>query len=402
MASQFPNDRPTMTPPTGPGSAGLVERAKNILLTPKTEWPRIDAEPASAQATFMKWAVPLAAIGPIAQLIGSQLFGWGGFGITYRPPLVSAIVTAVLGYAMALVGVWILTFVIDALAPTFGGTKSRDQAMKAAAYSYTAAWLAGVLQIVPALGVIGALIGLYSFYLLYLGLPVVMKAPADKAVGYTIVTVLVAIVVYFVLAAIVGAITASMLYASSPVRTYSATAPGGTVAVAGLGNVDVGGIEAASKRMEAAANNPPAPVAPQALQALLPASVAGFTRTATESAAGAAGGVGGATAKGTYALGDQQFELSVTDMGAMGALATLGGALNVQANKEDAGGYEKTDTVNGQLVNETWRKDDSRGTFGTTVAGRFMVQADGRAPSVDALKAAVAAVDQGRLAALAR
>ena len=37
--------------------------------------------------------------------------------------------------------------------------------------------------------------GLYSLYLLYLGLMRVMKSPPDKAVGYAVVVVLVAIVV---------------------------------------------------------------------------------------------------------------------------------------------------------------------------------------------------------------
>jgi hypothetical protein len=36
---------------------------------------------------------------------------------------------------------------------------------------------------------------LYSLYLLYLGLMRVMKSPQDKAVGYTVVVLLVAIVV---------------------------------------------------------------------------------------------------------------------------------------------------------------------------------------------------------------
>src|SRR3546814_19914555 len=86
------------------------------------------------------------------------------------------------------VGVWVLAWIINALAPTFEATRNPVQAMKVAAYSATAAWVAGVFQIVPSLGWIGAILGLYSLYLLYLGLPILMKAPAAKAMAYTLAT----------------------------------------------------------------------------------------------------------------------------------------------------------------------------------------------------------------------
>ena len=38
------------------------------------------------------------------------------------------------------------------------------------------------------------ILGVYSLYLLYLGLPVLMKSPKEKALGYTLVVVLAAIV----------------------------------------------------------------------------------------------------------------------------------------------------------------------------------------------------------------
>src|SRR3546814_8308964 len=90
---------------------------------------------------------------------------------------------------MAFVGVWVLAWIINALAPTFEATRNPVQAMKVAAYSATAAWVAGVFQIVPSLGWIGAILGLYSLYLLYLGLPILMKAPAAKAMAYTLATI---------------------------------------------------------------------------------------------------------------------------------------------------------------------------------------------------------------------
>ena len=96
-----------------------------------------------------------------------------------------------------------------------GKAQNQNQAMKVAAYSYTAAWIAGVLSIIPMLGLIGMLIGLYSFYLLWVGLPILMKTPADKAAGYVIVTIVVAIVVWIVIAMIAGAIGGAMMGAAT-------------------------------------------------------------------------------------------------------------------------------------------------------------------------------------------
>lgn len=191
----------------------MIDRIKNILLTPKTEWPRIDAEPDTEMGVFTRWVVPLAAIGPVCQLIGQQLFGGGSvMGISWKPSLGFSITTAVVGYLLALVGTFLVAKIIDALAPTFNGTKDPTAAMKVTAYAWTAAWVAGVFNLLPALGIIALLGALYSLYLLYLGLPVLMKAPQDKAVGYTVVACVCAIVTFM----IVGAVTAALVGAFVP------------------------------------------------------------------------------------------------------------------------------------------------------------------------------------------
>ena len=183
----------------------LVERVKRILLTPRTEWAVIDAEPATTAGLYTGYIMPLAAIGPIAQFIGYSLVGmripFGG-GV-YRTPMSSGITGAVVGYVLTLVGVYVLALIIDGLAPSFDGTKSRIQALKVAAYSATAGWLAGIFAIIPMLGILG-LLGLYSLYLLYLGLPVLMKAPQEKAMGYTVVVIVAGIVLAVVVATVVG------------------------------------------------------------------------------------------------------------------------------------------------------------------------------------------------------
>jgi hypothetical protein len=99
-------------------------------------------------------------------------------------PITTGIGLAIASLAFAAIGVVLMSLIIDALAPTFGAEKSREQAIKVAVYSATPVWLAGVLQIVPALGVVALIGALYALYLLYLGLPRLMKCPPDKTIGY--------------------------------------------------------------------------------------------------------------------------------------------------------------------------------------------------------------------------
>ena len=180
----------------------LTERAKNILLQPVQEWSIIDKEPGSAAELYKSYIAPLAAIGPVASIIGLSIFGIGvPIGGSYRVPLGNAIGHAVTTYIFGLIGTYVLALIIDALAPTFLGTKNNFQALKVAAYSSTAAWLAGIFDLLPSLALL-QILGLYSLYLLYLGLPVLMKAPQEKALPYTIVVIIAAVVIFGVVGAL--------------------------------------------------------------------------------------------------------------------------------------------------------------------------------------------------------
>ncbi|MEO7136294.1 MAG: Yip1 family protein [Gemmatimonadales bacterium] len=185
----------------------LVERVKRILLFPRTEWEVIDTELTTPAQLYTGYIAPLAAIGPIAQLIGYSVFGISvPFVGTYRVPIGSAITSAIVTYVMALAMPFLLALIIDALAPTFNGQRSQIQALKVAAYSSTASWVAGIFALIPGVRFL-TILGIYSLYLLYLGLPVLMKSPREKAIGYTVVVILAAIVLFM----LVGVISSMFL-----------------------------------------------------------------------------------------------------------------------------------------------------------------------------------------------
>ena len=176
----------------------LVERVKGIILSPKTEWPVIAGEPGDAGYLFRNYVAILAAIPAVCGFIGAVLAG---------APIIAALIVAVFKYLLAFVAVYIVAWVVNLLAPAFASEKSFPNALKVTVYSYTPSWLAGVFLLIPGLRLL-TILGLYGLYLLYLGLPPLMKTPPDKAILYTIVIVICAIVVSLLIGALVTAILA--------------------------------------------------------------------------------------------------------------------------------------------------------------------------------------------------
>lgn len=195
--------------PTGATASGLIDRVKGILLTPQAEWDKIDAEPADLNKIYLGYVAPLAALAAVCGFIGLSVFGLSAFGVNYRVPMVTGLVSAVLQVGLGLAGVFVLAFITNALAPTFGSQQNMGQAHKLAAYGSTASFLSGVFAIFPPLAVLG-LVGLYSLYLIYVGLPKMMKTPDDKRMGYFLTVLVVAIVAGIVIGLVMGSVRAAM------------------------------------------------------------------------------------------------------------------------------------------------------------------------------------------------
>ena len=194
---------------------GIAKRAQSILTKPTETWDVVAKETDQPMQVFLKYVVPLAAIGPIASFIGGQVFGYSTFfGPTFRPSLMGGLSTAVVTYIFGLLGVWVLAFIANFLSKSFEGKDDFPSAFRLVAYAWTAAWLAGVFGIIPALAVL-AIVGLYSLYLFYKGANPIMGVPEDKSVVYTVVVIVAAIIVNIVIGAISVAITGPAMLAGA-------------------------------------------------------------------------------------------------------------------------------------------------------------------------------------------
>jgi hypothetical protein len=409
----------------------IVSRAKNICLSPTTEWPVIAGEVTPPATLITGYVLPLAAIGAVAGFIGNSLIGvtLPFSGVTYRVPIGSGLVGVVMTLVMSVVACVVVGMIVNALAPTFGAQKDSNQALKVVVYSYTPAWLAGVLQILPMLGVLGILAALYGIYLLYLGLPRLMKCPEDKAVGYTAVVVLCAVVFMVVLAAIttaivgVGAMGSGMMsggpmgQSSAPAsqvdpdstlgrlqqlgeqmeqsaaKAEAAAASGDTAGQMNAAMEGLGALLGGGRRVE--------PLDLEQLKAFAPETFAGLARTEIRAERAGIATLMVSTVEATYGDGaDRVVELEIVDSGGISGLTGLASWVGAQGEREDSSGSERTFRQDGRLTHERISKTGGENEFGLVLGERFMIMAKSRALDLAALKAAVATLDLSRLEAM--
>ena len=187
------------------GSApSLVERAKAIILDPKTEWQRIAGEDTTTREVTTGYFVPLALIGPVCGAIGTIIYGSNTFGVgpyaeVYRPSLISGIIGAAVAFVLALISFFFLTIIADLLGRKFGSTQGSERSFKLIAYSATPALLVGFLSLWPPLAPLHIL-AFYGLYLIYTGTAPMLDIPQEKALPYTLVLVLCAIGLNIVIA----------------------------------------------------------------------------------------------------------------------------------------------------------------------------------------------------------
>ena len=416
----------------------LIERVPSILLRPKQTWPVIATEPDDVATIYSRYVMILAAIPAICAFIGWTLIGGGAFGVTYRLPIATGLTQLVVGYLLSLAVVHVLALIVNALAPTFGGSKDLVAALKVVAYGSTAGFLGGVFSLLPLLSWLGLLASFYSIYLIYTGLPVLMRCPAEKAGAYTTVVVVCAVLAMIVLGAV------SSLFVTRGPMGFGATTVGGptlpgitdggdiqiktpdgaTVTINPSAMADMAKrMEDAGKRMESAqqsgdssaagkamgdllgaitGSGSAAPIGAADLKALLPESIGDMKRTSIEAQGGEAMGIAASGAKASYEAGDKRVELSITDSGGLAGLATLAGSAGVTMDKEADGKVEKVYKDGGRTVHEEYRKDGSHGEMAVILANGVVVAAEGSHVDMAALKSAVQGIDLARLEAIKR
>lgn len=195
-------DRPSTNAPEPasdrdrPMSHVLASYAFGLLMRPASGWDRIAATPMTIRDILKRQVAPLAAIPAVCAALGLMIFPLQILDLRYKPPLHILVAEALVGYLLAFVQVITLALILDLLAPAFGGARDRNRAVKIAAFAATPMWLAGVFMLAPSIGWLIALLGgLYSLFLLYVGLMRLMRPAPDKALSYFALVLIAALAV---------------------------------------------------------------------------------------------------------------------------------------------------------------------------------------------------------------
>jgi hypothetical protein len=203
---------------------GIAERVKGILVHPRATWAAIDKEPTTTRELYLGYIAPLAGLAALARLIGVAVVG---FPVIARPPFWAVLVWAALYFGFELLAVDVIAFVIDWLGPVMGcpeceGVPRHIQALKVAAYARTPLWIAGVATIIPTLQLIALIVGsIYAVYLLWLGIPELMRAPKHRIPVYALLTVVAAGGFYGLIRILVNAILAMAFGFAVDARDYT-------------------------------------------------------------------------------------------------------------------------------------------------------------------------------------
>ena len=400
----------------------VIERAKAILLKPAQTWPVIDAEPATVGSIYKDWLVIMAAIPAVCTFIGLSIIGAGMFGYGFRIPIVYGLESMILRYVMSLIVAFVMALIVDALAPSFGGTKNQVAALKVVAYGATASYVAGFLSLLPSLSILGIIAACYSIYLIYLGLPVLMKCPQDKAAGYTAVVIIIGIVA----AIVIGAMSAlfmpgrGMMFGGHGGGSFTLKTPDGettvdTDALAKRMDAARARIESAQKSGDPAsagaalgemmgaltgAGGTPIPVGD--LKSQLPETLGALKRESFETSGSQAIGISTSVAKAGYAGGDQRAQLTITDLGGLGGLASVATWANVTVDKETPDAIEKTYKDSGRTIHEEYRKDGSHSEYTVILKNGVIVETTGDRIDGATLKSMASAVNLDAIEAMKR
>ncbi len=399
----------------------LLNRVRGILLTPDTEWGVIAGETTTVSELYKNYILLLATVPAVFGFLKGSVIGFhvpllGSYRIGIGAGLSGMVIT----YVMSLIQIYVVAFVVDTLAPTFGAQKNQLQALKTVAYAFTASWVASMGQIVPWLGTLIALAGgAYSIYLLYLGLPRTMGCPPQRAAAYTAVSIVAAIILSLVIGAVVSAVTGPVgspgLSIGSDTVQFDKNSPGAKL------EGYAAKLEAVSKKVETAQQSGDATaqsealgammgaamgggsveaLAPEKLQTFVPEALAGLPRTTISVERNGAVGLQIAEAKASFGNdAGRVIDLQITDAGSAKGMLALAGMASLEEDQKTDHGFSKTYQADGRMVHEEW-DNGGHGEYSKVIGQRFTVKVSGNVESIEVLKAALEEIDLVGLEAL--
>ncbi len=163
----------------------ILNHLWGLFSHPDQEWESIRKEPNTLSRHYMAHTIVLAAIPAVCGYLGSTQVGWtvGSSPEVYKLTTASALQLSILFYLAMITGVLILGKFIDFLSVTYEEEDHTPRGVALASYTTTPLFIVGLIALFPVLwlNMLVVMIAVaYSVYLLYEGIPILMKIPPEK------------------------------------------------------------------------------------------------------------------------------------------------------------------------------------------------------------------------------
>ncbi|MBA3564151.1 MAG: YIP1 family protein [Gammaproteobacteria bacterium] len=174
---------------------------KGMLFEPRATWQAYAAENRDWQYTALTLTLPLIIGSVVAAWIlrlifsGFYTFGHAGTGI----------VALLLSVVFALAGIALMALILGVFAGVFKGVNDFSKAFACVSLAMVPMYIGQVIGTVPWIGLlIIVAAAIWSLVLLYQMIPSFLAVPSDKRPAHYIVSIIAIIVIYVVLASILG------------------------------------------------------------------------------------------------------------------------------------------------------------------------------------------------------
>jgi hypothetical protein len=200
----------TITPDPFTGKqqgAPLFKRIKGIIFKPLDEWNIIAGETPNVKKIFLGYVLILLLIPTLSVFIGIGIIGQSFLGYHYAS-LPAGALQGFIQLLAGLVSIGITSALVTILAPGFDSVKDYGRSIQLVSYSMTPYWILGILYILPSLAFLKSLAmisgGIYSIYLMYKGMPVLLKTQAGKTPAFLVLLIVIQFAIMFFLFWVLG------------------------------------------------------------------------------------------------------------------------------------------------------------------------------------------------------
>jgi len=181
----------------------MISNIIGLLIWPKSQWQSIAEKGQFGLGGAMFYILLLASIPALAWYYGATQVGWTvGDGDVIKLTQQSGQILISLFYLTMVVSLCAIGYSIHWMASTYGADSSTSKGIAIAGFTATPLFIAGVVGFIPIfwLALLIAIAAVsYAVYLLYLGIPIVMKIPEERGFLFASAVVAVCMVILMVI-----------------------------------------------------------------------------------------------------------------------------------------------------------------------------------------------------------